>query len=152
MTNDTMTHQGRTNHHARMTRPGRSSLRHWWVIGGAFVILAVFNGEAAAQRPRVKIDEVKVGLPPGRFVGERDDAQRGAPVAKRNTWAPVYVRLEMLREVPEGGAQLKIESADADDLRTTLMVPLVKTLADRRPGEKIEPAEFAYVPYVRCGD
>ena len=136
----------------RMTRAVRSSLRHWWVIGGSFVILAVFNGEAAAQRPRVKIDEVKVGLPPGRFVGERDAAQRGAPVAKRNTWAPVYVRLEMLREVPEGGAQLKIESADADELRTTIMVPLVKTLADRRPGEKIEPAEFAYVPYVRCGD
>ena len=150
MTNDPpMTHQG--NAEARRTKV-RSSFRHWWVIGGSLVILAAFSGEAAAQRPRVKIDEVKVGLPPGRYVGERDAAQRGAPVAKRNTWAPVYVRLEMLREVERGGASLKIESSDADELRTTLTVPLLGTLADRRPGEKIEPAEFAYVPYVRCGD
>lgn len=130
-----------------MTGP---ALRFVLLAGAAALTSA---GLAAAQsRPRVKIDEVKVGLPAGRFVGERDAAQRGAPVAKRNTWAPVYVRLEMLREVPEGGARLRIESADADDLRTTITVPLVTTLADRRPGEKIEPAEFAYVPYVRCGD
>jgi hypothetical protein len=108
-------------------------------------------GPAAAQRPRVKIEEARVGLPPGRFVGERDASQRGAHVAKRNVWAPVYVKLEVLREY-EGGIQLKVEAADADDLRTALYVPLVKTLADRRPGEKIDSTEFGYVPYVRCGD
>ncbi len=109
-------------------------------------------GPAAAQRPRVKIEDARVGLPPGRFVGERDASQRGAHIAKRNTWAPVYVRLEMLREYTEGGAQLRVEAADADDLRTVLYVPLVRSLADRRPGEKIESTEFGYVPYVRCGD
>ncbi|HET6575635.1 MAG TPA: hypothetical protein VFG68_18695, partial [Fimbriiglobus sp.] len=144
-----MTHQG--NAEARKTK-ARSCFRHWWGIGGAFVILAVAASPAAAQRPRVKIADVKVGLPPGRYVGERDAAQRGSPVAKRNTWAPVYVRLEMIRKVEQGGVQLKVETVDADDLRTTLMVPLLRTLADRNPGEMIEPAEFAYVPYVRCGD
>src|SRR5262249_48623257 len=76
---------------------------------------------------------------------------RGAHIAKRNTWAPIYLRLEMLREY-KGGAQLKIEAADADDLKTTLFIPILKNLSDRNPGEKIESTEFAFVPYVRSGD
>src|SRR6516162_7417156 len=162
MTNDPpMTHQGNPNDLPRMTggdRPfvvrARSFVLPWSLVGHwSFVICALLlcAGPAAAQRPRVKIEEARVGLPPGRFVGERDASQRGAHVAKRNVWAPVYVKLEVLREY-EGGIQLKVEAADADDLRTALYVPLVKTLADRRPGEKIDSTEFGYVPYVRCGD
>ena len=81
---------------------------------GALLLSA---GSVTAQRPRIKIGEARVGLPPGRFVAERDASQRGAYVAKRNTWAPIYLQLEMLRE-HKGGAQLRIEAADADDLRT----------------------------------
>jgi hypothetical protein len=118
----------------------------------AVVAVLLTTGTAFAQRFRpVKIEDARVGLPPGRFVGERDAAQRGAHIAKRNAWAPVYVRLEMLGEF-EGGAQLRIESSDADDLRTTITIPLIRNLADRRPGERIEATEFGYVPYVRCGD
>ncbi len=136
-----------------VTREGRTANRAVaarWSLG--LLALVAVAGPAPAQRPRVSFEEIKVGLPPGRYVAERDSAQRGSPIAKRNTWAPIYVRLKMEREFTDGGIQLKIESADADDLRTTLVVPLLKTLADRRPGEMIEPTELAYVPYVRCGD
>lgn len=117
----------------------------------AAALALVTAAPAAAQRDPVKIDDVKIGLPPGRFVGERDSNSRAANVVKRNTWAPVYVRLEMKKEY-EGGALLRIDSADSDDLKTTMVVPLAKTLSGWTPGAKIEPYELGYVPYVRSGD
>lgn len=117
----------------------------------AAALALVTAAPAAAQRDPVKIDDVRIGLPPGRFVGEKDSNQRGAPVVKRNTWAPVYVRLEVRKEY-EGGALLKIDAKDADELNTTMVVPLTKSLAGWTPGAKIEPYELGYVPYVRSGD
>ena len=118
----------------------------------ALLAVAALAGPAAAQRPKVKIDDARVGLPAGGgSVGDRDLAGRANPIAKRNTWAPVYVRLEMLGEYA-GGANLKVETTDGDDLKTSLVVPLLPSLADRKPGEKIEPAELPYLPYARVGD
>ena len=119
----------------------------------AVAAVGAVAGPATAQRPKVKIDDARVGLPAGGgSTGDRDLTGRAAPVAKRNTWAPVYVRLEMLGEYKDGGANLKVETTDGDDLKTTLVVPLLPTLADRKPGEKIEPAELPYIPYARVGD
>ncbi len=118
----------------------------------ALLAVAALAGTAVAQRPKVKIDDARVGLPAGGgSTADRDLSGRAAPVAKRNTWAPVYVRLEMLGEY-SGGANLKVETTDGDDLKTALVVPLLPTLADRKPGEKIEPAELPYLPYARVGD
>lgn len=118
----------------------------------ALLAVAALAGPALAQRPKVKIDDAKVGLPAGGgSTSDRDLSGRAAPLAKRNTWAPVYVRLEMLGEYP-GGALLKVETTDGDDLKTELVVPLLPSLADRKPGEKIEPAELPYLPYARIGD
>jgi hypothetical protein len=118
----------------------------------ALAAAALLAGPAAAQRPKVKIDDARVGLPAGGgSAADRDLQGRASPVAKRNAWAPVYVRLELLGEY-EGGVNLKVETADADDLRTSLIVPLLPTLKGRNPGEKIEPAELPYLPYARLGD
>src|SRR5436190_24162555 len=115
----------------------------------ALLAVAALAGPADAQRPKVKIDDAKVGLPAGGgSTSDRDLSGRAAPLAKRNTWAPVYVRLEMLSEY-QSGAMLKVETTDGDDLKTELLVPLLPTLADRKPGEKIEPAELPYLPYAR---
>ena len=117
----------------------------------AAVVALVVAGPAVAQREPVEIEDVKIGLPPGRFVGEKDASQRAAHVVKRNTWAPVYLRLAMKKEY-DGGALLKIDAADADDLKTTMIVPLAKTLSGWTPGAKVEAYELGYVPYVRSGD
>lgn len=118
----------------------------------ALLVAAALAAPAAAQRPKIKIDDARVGLPAGGgSTSDRDLSGRAAPVSKRNTWAPVYVRLEMLGEY-QGGAVLKVETTDGDDLKTTLRVPLLPTLADRKPGEMIEPAELPYLPYARVGD
>jgi hypothetical protein len=86
-----------------------------------------------AQKPKLSIEDARVGLPPGRFVGESTDAQQAAHLVKRNNWAPIYVTLKMAAEVP-GAAKLVVESFDSDDLKTTLTVPL-GNLSDRKPGE-----------------
>lgn len=118
----------------------------------ALLAVAALAGPAVAQRPRVKIDDARVGLPAGGgSVADRDLAGRANPVAKRNTWAPISVRLEVLGEY-EGGVNLKVETTDGDDLKTSLVVPLLPTLRGRNPGEKVEPAELPYVPYARLGD
>ncbi|MGL6095153.1 MAG: hypothetical protein ACRC7O_05035 [Fimbriiglobus sp.] len=105
---------------------------------------------AFAQRGFVEIVDARVGLPPGRFVSERDDAQKAANIIKRNTWAPVYLRLEIKEPVP-GSAKVVIDTADADDLRTSISYPL-GNLSDRRPGEQVTAAELPFLPYVRSGD
>jgi hypothetical protein len=121
-------------------------------LTAAALFALLFAAPALAQRePPVAFEDVRIGLPPGRFVDQRDSNQRGASIIKRNTWAPIYVRLKLNREV-RGGAKLRVETTDADGLKTRLVVPLIKNLSDRLPGSMVEPSELGYVPYVRCGD
>jgi hypothetical protein len=70
-------------------------------------------GAALAQRPRVKIDQVKVGF--------LKNPQEG--VFKAGTWAPVYVDVVA---PPEGlaKAELAVESTDSDDVRNSYSVPI----------------------------
>lgn len=107
-------------------------------------------GTVQAQRPKVAITDAKIGLPAGAFSGERTDAQQAAPVFKNQSWAPIYLSLELLDKVP-GSAFLKVDTTDDDDLRTTLTIPL-GNLSDRNPGEVIRPDELPFIPYVRPGE
>ena len=116
----------------------------------AFLSLA--DSTAFAQKPKIKIEKASLGLPPGRFAVEKDSTtQQSLHIVKRNVWAPIYVQLKMLGEY-DGKAKLKIESADADELRTTMVIPLNTTFGDRLPGTMVEPTELGIVPNVRSGD
>ncbi len=114
------------------------------------LLLAATPARAQLGGERIKIEDVKLGLPPGRNVGERD-AGRAAPIVKRNVWAPVYLELELKKEI-RGGIRLRVDATDADNLKTTCTYPLLKNLSDQLPGARLKAAEFAYVPYVRSGD
>lgn len=120
----------------------------------AALLVAGGAGPAAAQRDGypVKIEDAVVGLPPGRFGGDKDVAtQKSTPVLKRGRWAPIALRLEMLREY-QGAVLVRVEAADGDELRTTLTLPLAASLNGQLPGSKLAASDFAYTPYVRCGD
>ena len=116
----------------------------------AVVLLAGLAGPAAAAWPEVVVTRADVGLPPGRFVSERTDGQKAAPVFKNQSWAPVYLDLELKAKVP-GPAFLRVDTTDDDDLKTTLTVPL-GNLSDRNPGEIVRAGELPFLPYVRPGD
>jgi hypothetical protein len=70
---------------------------------------------------------------------------------KRSQWAPVYLQVKLLRPVVKP-LKLRIEAYDSDDVRTTLEVPLAKTLTGVLPGTILTHKDFAYLPYVRAGD
>lgn len=66
----------------------------------ALTLFALFigAGDALAKWPKVRIpqDSIRIGLPPGRSAGERDEGGAAAFVSKMNAWAPVYFDLEIL--------------------------------------------------------
>jgi len=100
----------------------------------------------------LEIDDVRVGLPPGRFGAELDaSTQKAVHVVKRSTWAPVYFDFLLKKELA-GGAKLKIECSDADELKTTLYVPLTASFNGTLPGARLKSTDFGYTPYLRAGD
>lgn len=121
-------------------------------IVAGLVVVAFGASPAFAQLggERIKIDDVKIGLLPGRNVGERD-AGRASPIVKRNVWAPIYLELEVKKEI-QGGIKLRVDATDADNLKTVCYYPLLKNLSDQLPGARLKASEFAYIPYVRSGD
>lgn len=108
---------------------------------------------AAAQRGHLVIENVRVGMPPGRFTAEREDNATAAYLVKKDTWAPVYFSLKVEGELPQRAqnARLFVEAADSDDLRTSITYPL-GNFAARTPGELIPFGELASTPFVRFGD
>lgn len=119
----------------------------------AIATLVVFLGAAPAFAQlgeRIRIDNAQIGLPPGRNVGERDSG-RASPVVKRNVWAPIYLELELKKEI-RGGIRLRVDATDADNLKTTCSYPLLKNISDQQPGARLKAVEFGYIPYVRAGD
>lgn len=118
-------------------------------ILGTLLAAAALAAPAAGQAPPVKITAVNVGLPPGRFVGERDETGAAAHVVKNNTWAPVYVDLEIVKEVKRKAA-LVVETKESDDLFYTVHVPL-PDLSSMPPGTRISRVELPRLPYIRPG-
>ena len=80
-------------------------------------------GQPTRSAYPVIIRDVRVGLPAGRYVNVNDDNGRGAYVVKSNTWAPVYVWLEIAKDVKKDAA-IVIESTDSDKLRNYVSFPL----------------------------
>ena len=77
-------------------------------------------------------------IPSGAEARAVTSAGREDGVAKFGAWAPVYVHLELLGEVGES-AELFIEAPDADEIGTSLSIPL--NLAGISPGTKFTAAE-----------
>ena len=119
----------------------------------ALIALVTLAATASGQFTYpVKIVEVGVGLPPGRFGDGRDAAtQRSTPLFKRSRWAPIALQLEMQKEV-ESGALVRVDSTDGDGLKTSLITPLIASLRGQPPGSLVGLQDFAAVPYVRSGD
>src|SRR3954468_22652893 len=88
---------------------------------------------AVAEQPKANVASARVGLPPGGRTVERDD---GGPIhiSKFAAWAPIYVTVEMLEAINEP-VELVVETPDAEEVMTTLAVPL--NLAGVAPGTTI---------------
>ncbi|HSQ57359.1 MAG TPA: hypothetical protein VLM40_16675 [Gemmata sp.] len=99
-------------------------------------------GQARAADYPVKINAVRVGLPPAGKSG--DDAAQSEYTAKVACWAPVYVDLELSAPVQEA-AELVIEAPDSDEITTTLTLPL--NLAGA--GGKVSLTDLGVIGYVR---
>lgn len=112
-------------------------------------LLAVLGlaGIAAAQSQPLKIKSVKTGFPHGPNPTQRDDDNTGSYLCKTNFWTPVYLEIEVLREVKRE-AVIVLEANDPDDLGTSVTVPL-PNLSDVRPGTVLSAAELPYIPCVR---
>lgn len=119
----------------------------------ATVAALTVTGTASAQRGYVIIENLRVGLPPGRYSGEREDNQTASNVVKRDVWAPIYFSLKVEGELPPRSANVRlvVDAVDADDLRTSISYPL-GNFATRTPGELIQFGELASTPFVRFGD
>jgi hypothetical protein len=99
----------------------------------------------AQTRERVKITNVRLGLPKGPFGGDT-----GRPtVFKPGQWAPVYVDLECVRDLDED-IQLVVETRDADEAITEGVVDLGGVLKVK--GDKLASNELGRLPYLKPGN
>jgi len=113
----------------------------------AVLSLGLFLPSAASAqtRERVKITNVRLGLPKGPFGGDS-----GRPtVFKPGQWAPVYVDLECVRDLDED-IQLVVETRDADDAVTEGTVDLGGVLKVK--GDKVAGNEMGRLAYLKPGN
>jgi hypothetical protein len=110
----------------------------------ALVAATVFSPAAArAQtRERVKITNIRLGLPKGPYGG--DNSRQS--VFKSGQWAPIYVDLECVRDTEEE-LQLVVETKDADDAITEGTV----SLGSMNKGDKLGGNELGRLPYLKPG-
>lgn len=106
----------------------------------AFTLLLFAAPSFAANK--VKITGVSIGFPTTTRPVERDDAG----VAKFGAWTPVYVSLEVTDSITEP-TELHIETPDADELNTTLAIPI--DLTDVASGTKVYAPDRKVTGYVR---
>ena len=118
----------------------------------ALLCLLAAATPALAEKPKVKVVAAKVGLPPSGRSAERDENLQAVYICKFATWAPLYVRLEILDEMRDLREPLflVVETPDADGTATSLSIPL-PSLADANPGRVLSPAELGPLPYLRPG-
>ncbi len=107
------------------------------------LLLGVVAGPSAAiaqTRERVKISNIRLGLPNGPYA---DSSRRG--MYKTGAWAPVYADLECVRDTEEA-LRLTAETLDADDIMTQGGVDI----APMTTGERRGAAELGRVPYLKA--
>lgn len=127
---------------------GREALTptHRMTRGLLLAVLAIgllFPSAATAQtRERVKITNVRFGLPKGPYGGDNSRTT----VFKPGQWAPVYVDLECVRDTEED-LHLVVETKDADDVITEGTV----TLGPMNKGDKLNGNELGRLPYLKPG-
>jgi hypothetical protein len=105
----------------------------------AAAVALLLSAAHAGAKDAVKITGVTVGYP----VAAKD---RSEHFARFGAWTPVFVSLEVLGPVTEQ-AHLLIETPDADETGTVLLVPL--DLAGVAPGTKLSAAERGAIGYIR---
>jgi hypothetical protein len=115
--------------------------------GLSFAVLAVgllVPAVATAQtRERVKITNVRFGLPKGPFGGDNNRPT----VFKPGQFAPVYVDLECVRDTEEN-LQLVVETRDADDAITEGSIEL----GQMNKGDKLAGNEMGRLTYLKPGN
>jgi hypothetical protein len=112
----------------------------------AAICLAAAAASARAEDPKVKITAARIGLPPGGPSVERDEAGAAVHACKFAAWAPVYVDLQVLQPI-DGPVELVVEAPDADEIATTLAVPV--NLAGLEPGTSVRTWTAGLMPYLR---
>lgn len=103
----------------------------------AAAVALLLTAVPVGAKEDVKITGVSVGFPSA-------DKDR-TPLAKFGAWAPVFVSLEVTGEV--GAAELLIESPDADEIGTSLVVPI--DLSGVAPGTRLSAADRGAIGYIR---
>jgi hypothetical protein len=100
-------------------------------------------GLAAGQtRERVKVTNIRLGLPVGPYSSEA--SRRG--VFKAGQWAPVYFDLECVRDVDERFV-IVVETKDADELSTEGSIEI----GSMRKDDRLTAAELGRLPYLKPG-
>jgi hypothetical protein len=91
-------------------------MRHLRILLAATVLVLSVHPSHGSDLP-VRVTAARIGLPVG-HPNHRDD-----PISRFACWAPVYVDLDLVGPV-DGPAELVIEAPDADEITTTLAIPL----------------------------
>ena len=109
---------------------------------GLLLVLVLLLGLPAAAlaqtRERVKITNVRLGLPVGPF--NTDSSRRG--MFKAGQWAPVYVDLECVRDTEEP-LQIVVETTDADEAITEGTIEIAAMAkGDRLQRQRTRPARL----------
>ncbi len=103
------------------------------LLTAAVALLLVAAPARAADKDKVKITGATVGFP-------------ADGVAKFGAWAPVYVTLQVQNAVDDD-AELVFETPDADEVNTTLAVPL--KIGGLAPGTTVFAPDLGALGYVR---
>jgi hypothetical protein len=112
----------------------------------ALVSLIALTAPIAAKDYTVKITAARIGLPQAVKTIEKDDAGQSSHVSKFAAWAPVYLDLEILAAISEP-VEIVVESADPDEISTTLTIPL--NLSGAKVGSRISAADVGAIGYIR---
>lgn len=101
-------------------------------------VALLLSAAGVGAKDAVRITGATVGYPSAKDPNDH--------FAKFGAWAPVFVQLEVTGEV--GAAELLIEAPDADEIGTSLVVPI--DLTGTPAGTKVFAGERGAVGYVRA--
>jgi hypothetical protein len=113
--------------------------RGFSLLSLALLLLAAAH-LSAQTRERVKVSNVRLGLPPSRG---------GVNLYKAGQWAPVYFDLECVRDIdPPENLIVIVETKDADE---TITEGQVEISGLKLKGDQLRSVELGRVPYLKPG-
>src|SRR5262245_24499372 len=140
----------RLSSHPLRLRRGREALNPITAMLRGFILATLTLGflvpaTATAQtRERVKVTNVRVGLPLGPYTNSSSGDRRG--LYKAGQWAPVYVDLECVRDTNERLLVI-VETKDADDADTEGSIE-IGPMAEH---DRLTGTELGRLPYLKPG-